>query len=75
MIASRRYQSLDAWRGVAALSVLLWHRYYDRTAAAAFLWLGVQLFFVIALALLFFLAFERPFLQPTTRPARTAGAT
>ncbi len=45
---SRRYPGLDAWRGVAALSVLLWHRYYDRSELAEGLWLGVQLFFVIS---------------------------
>jgi peptidoglycan/LPS O-acetylase OafA/YrhL len=44
----RRYESLDAWRGVAALLVLVWHRYWDRAQWASLLWLGVQLFFVIS---------------------------
>jgi peptidoglycan/LPS O-acetylase OafA/YrhL len=44
----RRYDSLDAWRGVAALLVLLWHRYWNRADWASPLWLGVQLFFVIS---------------------------
>lgn len=44
----RRYRSLDAARGVAALSVLVWHRYYLRAEWAQQLWLGVQVFFVIS---------------------------
>jgi peptidoglycan/LPS O-acetylase OafA/YrhL len=44
----RRYESLDAWRGVAALLVLVWHRFWDRAQWASLLWLGVQLFFVIS---------------------------
>jgi peptidoglycan/LPS O-acetylase OafA/YrhL len=44
----RRYPGLDAWRGAAALSVLVWHRYWNERAFASGLWVGVQLFFVIS---------------------------
>src|ERR1700687_5078482 len=44
----RRYRSLDAWRGIASLLVLVWHRYWLRTDATNGFWLGVQLFFVIS---------------------------
>jgi peptidoglycan/LPS O-acetylase OafA/YrhL len=44
----RRYASLDAWRGIASLSVLVWHRYWLRTTVTNGFWLGVQLFFVIS---------------------------
>ena len=44
----RRYATLDAWRGIASLSVLLWHRYWLRTTVTNGFWLGVQLFFVIS---------------------------
>jgi peptidoglycan/LPS O-acetylase OafA/YrhL len=55
-----QYRSLDHWRGVAALSVVLFHGFgttYNRTlsplaevlkAIAAHGWLGVHLFFVIS---------------------------
>ena len=57
---SRRYESLGAWRGVAALSVLLFHSFgrFEQESiwgplepvrhAAGFGWLGVHLFFVIS---------------------------
>jgi len=44
----RRYPTLDAWRGIASLSVLVWHRYWLRTTVTNGFWLGVQLFFVIS---------------------------
>ncbi|HXN41580.1 MAG TPA: hypothetical protein VN918_07325, partial [Myxococcaceae bacterium] len=44
----RRYASLDAWRGIASLLVLVWHRYWLRTPITNGFWLGVQLFFVIS---------------------------
>lgn len=44
----RRYGSLDAWRGIASLLVLIWHRYWSRTTVTDGFWLGVQLFFVIS---------------------------
>jgi peptidoglycan/LPS O-acetylase OafA/YrhL len=44
----RRYGSLDAWRGIASLLVLVWHRYWLRTTVTNGFWLGVQLFFVIS---------------------------
>ena len=45
---AKRYRSLDAWRGIASVLVLLWHRYYLRTTLTNGFWLGVQLFFVIS---------------------------
>jgi peptidoglycan/LPS O-acetylase OafA/YrhL len=39
--------TLDAWRGAAALGVLLYHRFLGRLPVGAF-WLAVQLFFVIS---------------------------
>jgi len=44
----RRYGSLDAWRGIASLLILVWHRYWLRTTVTNGFWLGVQLFFVIS---------------------------
>lgn len=44
----RRYASLDSWRGIACLLVLVWHRFWERTHAVDGFWLGVQLFFVIS---------------------------
>jgi peptidoglycan/LPS O-acetylase OafA/YrhL len=43
----RRYLTLDAWRGAAALAVFLYHRFLGRAPVGAF-WLAVQLFFVIS---------------------------
>jgi peptidoglycan/LPS O-acetylase OafA/YrhL len=43
-----RYQSLDAWRGVASFGILLHHLFHQRLAITASLFLCVQLFFVIS---------------------------
>jgi peptidoglycan/LPS O-acetylase OafA/YrhL len=43
-----RYLTLDAWRAVAALSVLFHHQMLGRVDAVYHGWLGVQLFFVIS---------------------------
>src|SRR5262245_59887486 len=57
---SPRYRSLDFWRGVACLLVVVFHASYDvRVAdepqpfraifrAVSYLWLGVPMFFVIS---------------------------
>jgi peptidoglycan/LPS O-acetylase OafA/YrhL len=44
----RRYSSLDAWRGAAALAVFLYHRFNTRVHLVSGFWLAVQLFFVVS---------------------------
>ncbi|MEW5853934.1 MAG: acyltransferase [Myxococcota bacterium] len=44
----RRYELIDAWRGVASLLVVINHQFLGRSALTDQMWLGVQLFFVIS---------------------------
>jgi peptidoglycan/LPS O-acetylase OafA/YrhL len=44
----KRYVTLDAWRGAAALGVLMYHRFLNRLPLVGGLWMAVQIFFVIS---------------------------